>query len=399
MDIQLSNRIQSIKPSPTLAVTAKAAELKAAGQDIIGLGAGEPDFATPLHIKEAAKQAIDANFTHYTAVDGIADLKDAIIKKFKRDNQIEYKRDQILVSCGAKHSIFNLLQTLLNPGDEVLIPAPYWVSYPDMTVLCGAVPVIIEAGIQQNFKILPSQLAAAITPATKLLMLNTPSNPTGVAYTRAELAALGKVLKDYPNVLIMSDDIYEHVWWSKEPFANILMACPELYDRTIVINGVSKAYAMTGWRIGYAAGPAKLIKAMTKMQGQSTTNACSISQKAAVAALNGDQSCIVLMNTEFKLRHDYVVAELNKIPGIECLPADGAFYVFFKVTGLIKNLNLPTVTNDTELAEYLLNEVGVALVPGAAFGAPGYLRASIAVGLDTLKDAMRRLRTVAEQRR
>lgn len=397
MNIQLSDRINSIKPSPTLAVTAKAAELKAAGHDIIGLGAGEPDFATPQHINEAAKKAIDEGFTHYTAVDGIPELKQAIISKLNRDNQLSYKPEQILVSCGAKHSIFNLMQSLLNPGDEVVIPAPYWVSYPDMAVLAGAKSVAVYAGIEQGFKITPAQLDAAITPKTRMLILCSPSNPTGVAYTKEELAALGAVLRKYPNVLIMSDDIYEHILWSNAPFANIGMACPDLYDRIVIINGVSKSYAMTGWRIGYAAGPEKLIKAMHKMQSQSTTNACSISQKAAVAALNGDQSCIATMNEQFKLKHDYVVQELSTMPGIEISPADGAFYVFFKVTSLIAKLNLPTVKNDTEFAEYLINEVGLALVPGSAFGAPGYLRASTATNIDILKEAMRRLRIVAER--
>lgn len=397
MNIQLSDRINSIKPSPTLAVTAKAAALKAAGHDIIGLGAGEPDFATPQHINEAAKKAIDDGFTHYTAVDGIPELKQAIIAKLNRDNQLSYKPEQILVSCGAKHSIFNLMQALLNPGDEVIIPAPYWVSYPDMAVLAGAKPVAIYAGIEQGFKITPAQLDAAITPKTKLLILCSPSNPTGVAYTKEELAALGAVLSKHPHVLIMSDDIYEHILWSNAPFANIGMACPHLYDRIIVVNGVSKSYAMTGWRIGYAAGPEALIKAMHKMQSQSTTNPCSISQKAAVEALNGDQSCIATMNKEFKLRHDFVVQELSSMPGIEIRPADGAFYVFFKVSDLIAKLNLPQVTNDTEFAEYLINEVGLALVPGSAFGAPGYLRASTATNMDILRDAMQRLRTVAER--
>ena len=397
MAIQLSDRIQSIKPSPTLAVTAKAAELKAAGEDIIALGAGEPDFATPQHIKEAAIQAINAGFTHYTAVDGILELKQAIIAKLKRDNQLEYKPDQILVSCGAKHSIFNLMQATLNPGDEVVIPAPYWVSYPDMAILCGAKPVIINAGIEQQFKITADQLAKAITPKTKMVILNSPSNPTGVAYSKDELAALGKTLVKHPNIIVMSDDIYEHILWADFEFANILMACPELYDQTVVVNGVSKSYAMTGWRIGYAAGPVSLIKAMTKMQSQSTTNACSISQKAAVAALNGDQSFIELMVKEFKNRQEYVYNELNSMPGISCLQADGAFYVFFKVQDLIDKLGIANVTNDTQFAEYLIHATGLALVPGAAFGAPGYLRASIAVGMDVLRDAMRRLRAVAEK--
>lgn len=397
MAIQLSDRVQSIKPSPTLAVTAKAAELKAAGYDIIGLGAGEPDFATPEHIKEAAIQAIKDGFTHYTAVDGIMELKQAIIGKLKRDNKLDYKPEQILVSCGAKHSIYNAMQALLNPGDEVLIPAPYWVSYPDMAILAGAKPVAIYAGLEQRFKITAHQLEAAITPQTKLLILNSPSNPTGVAYSSAELAALGAVLRKHPQIVVLSDDIYEHIFWADFAFANIVMACPDLYDRTIVVNGVSKSYAMTGWRIGYAAGPAELIKAMHKMQSQSTTNACSISQKAAVAAINGDQSTVVIMNTEFKYRHDYVMKELGSMPGITILPADGAFYVFFKVADLIELLQLPNVTNDTEFAEYLIRDAGLALVPGAAFGAPGYLRASTATSMEVLREAMRRLRGVTEK--
>lgn len=397
MGIQLSDRIKSIKPSPTLAVTARAAELKAAGIDIIGLGAGEPDFATPQHIKEAAIAAINAGFTHYTAVDGILELKQAIISKLTRDNGLDYKPEQILVSCGAKHSIFNLMQAVLNPGDEVLIPAPYWVSYPDIALLCGAKPVVIYAGIEQRFKITTQQLEQAITPKTKMLVLNSPSNPTGIAYSNEELAALGKVLLKYPDILILSDDIYEHILWAKFSFANIVMACPELYARTVVINGVSKSYAMTGWRIGYAAGPEALIKAMHKMQSQSTSNPCSISQKAAVAAINGDQSCIYLMNSEFQKRHDFVLEELNSMGGIQCLDADGAFYVFFKVQELIDKLAIDGVTNDTEFAEYLINKADLALVPGVAFGAPGYLRASVATSMDILREAMRRLRAVTEK--
>lgn len=397
MEIQLSNRANSIKPSPTLAVAAKAAELKAAGQDIVSLGAGEPDFATPAHVKEAAKQAIDANFTHYTQVDGIPELKQAIISKLSRENNLQYKPEQILVSCGAKHSIFNAMQALLNPGDEVIIPAPYWVSYPDMAVLAEAKPVFISAGIEQKFKITPAQLAAAITPKTRFFFINSPSNPSGVAYTKEDLAALGAVLLKHPQIVVLSDDIYEHTFWGTFPFANILNACPELYDRTIVVNGVSKAYAMTGWRIGYAAGPVQIIKAMTKIQSQSTTNACSISQKATVAALNGDQTCITEMNGEFKLRHDYFMSALQEIPGIKCLPADGAFYVLFQVVDLIKKLNLPNVTNDHEFAEYLLDTVGLSLVPGSAFGAPGYLRASIAANMDQLQEAILRLKKIVQK--
>lgn len=397
MEIQLSNRANSIKPSPTLAVAAKAAELKAAGKDIVSLGAGEPDFATPAHVKEAAKQAIDANFTHYTQVDGIPELKKAIIDKLAHENNLQYKPDQILVSCGAKHSIFNAMQALLNPGDEVIIPAPYWVSYPDMAMLAEAKPVFIPAGIEQQFKITPAQLEAAITPKSRFFFINSPSNPSGVAYTKEELAALGEVLLKHPQIVVLTDDIYEHTWWAKFPFVNILNACPKLYDRTIVVNGVSKAYAMTGWRIGYAAGPAHIIKAMTKIQSQSTTNATSISQKAAVAALSGDQKCITEMNGEFKLRHDYFMSALQEIPGIKCLPADGAFYVLFQVDDLIKKLNLPNVTNDHQFAEYLLDTVGLSLVPGSAFGAPGYLRASIAANMDQLQEAILRLKKVAQR--
>ncbi len=395
MEIQLSKRVQSIKPSPTLAVAAKAAELKAAGQDIVSLGAGEPDFATPSQAKEAAKQAIDANFTHYTQVDGIPELKQAIISKLIRDNRLEYKPEQILVSCGAKHSIYNILQAVLNPGDEVIIPAPYWVSYPDMTLLAEGVPVIVNAGIEQNFKITAAQLEAAITPQTRVFFINSPSNPSGVAYTKDDLAALGAVLLKHPQIIIISDDIYEHTYWAPFPFANILNACPELYNRTVIVNGVSKAYAMTGWRIGYAAGPTTLIKAMLKIQSQSTTNPCSISQKAAVAALNGDQSFIVDMNKAFKQRHDYFVSELRKIPGVRCLNADGAFYVLFQVEDWIKRLNLPQVTNDHEFAAYILDTVGLALVPGSAFGAPGFLRASIAASMLELQQAIQRLNKVA----
>ncbi len=395
MEIQLSDRVNSIKPSPTLAVAAKAAALQAAGRDIITLGAGEPDFATPEHAKEAAIEAIKANFTRYTQVDGTPELKQAIIDKLQSENNLQYKPEQILVSCGAKHSIYNLLQALINPGDEVIIPSPYWVSYPDMTMLAGGKPVIVAAGIEQNFKINAAQLKAAITPRTRMVMLNSPNNPTGVAYTKQDLVALGAVLDEHPQIIIMTDDIYEHTYWAPEPFVNILNACPELYDRTVVVNGVSKAYAMTGWRIGYAAGPVGLIKAMFKIQGQSTTNPCSISQKAAVAALNGDQSCIVTMNKAFKERHDYFVQELNKLPGIKCAPAQGAFYVFFQVSDLIAKLALPGVNNDTQFAEYLINEVGLALVPGAAFGAPGYLRASFATSMDELQEAVKRLKKVA----
>jgi aspartate aminotransferase len=389
--LTLANRVQRVKPSPTLAVTARVAELRAAGKDIIGLGAGEPDFDTPDHIKAAAIKAINEGFTRYTAVDGTPALKRAIIAKFKRDNGLDYDLDQILVSCGGKQSFFNLCQALLNPGDEVIIPAPYWVSYPDMVRLADGEPVIIRAGFDTRFKITPEQLEAAITAKTRIVVINSPSNPTGVAYTRDELAALGEILKKCPQVLIATDDMYEHIIWSDEPFSNILNACPQLYARTIVLNGVSKVYAMTGWRIGYAGGPVELIKAMKKVQSQSTSNPTSISQVAAQAALEGDQSCIQPMIKAFKERHDYVIAALNDIPGVVCLPADGTFYCFPHVQAVIDRLD--NVNDDIQLAEYLLDRAGVALVPGSAFGAPGYVRISFATGMDTLKDALTRIAT------
>ncbi|MGB5605764.1 MAG: pyridoxal phosphate-dependent aminotransferase [Gammaproteobacteria bacterium] len=387
--LTLANRVLRVKPSPTLAVTARVAELRAAGKDIIGLGAGEPDFDTPDHIKAAAIAAINAGFTRYTAVDGTPSLKQAIIDTFRRDNGFEYKLDQILVSCGGKQSFYNMAQALLNPGDEVIIPAPYWVSYPDMVRLAEGEPVIIRAGVDTGFKITPDQLQGAINNRTRLFVINSPSNPTGVAYSKAELGALGEVLKMHPHVLIATDDMYEHILWNELPFCNILNACPELYDRTMVLNGVSKAYAMTGWRIGYAGGPAELIKAMKKVQSQSTSNPASISQAAAQAALEGDQSCIQPMLAAFKERHDYLVAALNGIPGINCLPADGTFYCFPHVEAVINRLD--GVNDDIEFAEYLLDHAGVALVPGSAFGAPGYVRFSFAIGLDVLKDAIGRI--------
>ena len=387
--LTLSNRVQRVKPSPTLAVTARVAELRAAGKDIIGLGAGEPDFDTPDHIKAAAIQAINEGFTRYTAVDGTPALKNAIIAKFKRDNGLDYTHEQILVSCGGKQSFFNLAQAYLNPGDEVIIPAPYWVSYPDMVRLAEGEPVIVRAGVDTGFKITPEQLAAAITPRTRIFVINSPSNPTGVAYSHAELAALAEVLKRSPQVLVATDDMYEHILWSKEPFWNIVNACPELYERSIVLNGVSKAYAMTGWRIGYAGGPAELIKAMKKVQSQSTSNPTSISQVAAQAAIEGDQSCIQPMLRAFRERHDFVIDALNRIPGVVCLPADGTFYCFPHVQAVIDRLD--NINNDVQLTEYLLDKAGVALVPGTAFGAPGYIRMSFAIGLDVLEEALRRL--------
>ncbi len=392
MNMQLSDRVQSIKPSPTLAVTTRAAEMRAAGKDIIGLGAGEPDFDTPDHVKEAAIQAIREGFTKYTAVDGTPALKKAIIDKFERDNGFTYTPDQILVSCGGKQSFFNLAQALLNPGDEVIIPAPYWVSYPDMVLLAGGKPVILAAGQDQGFKITPAQLAAAITDKTRLFVINSPSNPTGLAYDQSELEALGEVLRRHSRVLIATDDMYEHVLWAKGTFCNILNACPDLYERSIVLNGVSKAYSMTGWRIGYAGGPTDLIRAMKKIQSQSTSNPSSISQVAAQAALEGEQSCIDTMVKAFKERHDFVVEALNGIDGVECLPTDGTFYCFPLVQGAMKRLT--NVDDDVVLAEYLITEAGVALVPGSAFGAPGHLRFSIATSMENLQEATARITSV-----
>ena len=386
--IVLSERVSRIKPSPTLAVTNRARELKAQGKDVIGLGAGEPDFDTPAHIKRAAIKAIEDGFTKYTAVDGTPSLKQAIIGKFQRDNGLQFAPDQILVSVGGKQSFFNLCQALINAGDEVIIPAPYWVSYPDMVLLADGRPVIVRAGIDQRFKITPSQLQQAITPRTRLVVINSPSNPTGVAYTRAELTALGEVLREHPQILIATDDMYEHILWAAEPFTNIVNACPDLLEQTIVLNGVSKAYAMTGWRIGYAGGPKVLIGAMKKVQSQSTSNPTSIAQVAAEAALNGDQGCMAPMLKAFRERHDFVVEKLNRLRGVECLPSDGTFYAFPDCRHAIAASG---AANDVEFAEHLLNDAGVALVPGSAFGAEGYMRLSFATSLDALKSAMQRL--------
>ncbi|WP_062270721.1 pyridoxal phosphate-dependent aminotransferase [Endozoicomonas arenosclerae] len=376
-----------VKPSPTLAVTARAAELRAAGHDIIGLGAGEPDFDTPDHIKAAAIKAINEGKTKYTAVDGTVELKQAIIDKFSRDNGHEYAPDQILVSSGGKQSFFNLCLALIDKGDEVVIPAPYWVSYPDMVAIAEGVPVIVKGTLENRFKLTPEQLEAAITPKTKLVVLNSPSNPSGTAYTRKELEGLAEVLLKHPHVMVATDDMYEHILWSDEPFCNILMACPELYDRTIVLNGVSKAYSMTGWRIGYAGGPAWLIKNMKKIQSQSTSNPCSIAQAAATEALAGPQDCVKTMLVSFKKRHDYVVGRLNKLPGVHAIKSDGTFYAFPDFSAAMKTLGFE---KDTQLAEMLL-EKGVALVPGSAFGMEGCMRLSYATSDEALEKALDRM--------
>jgi aspartate aminotransferase len=385
----VSKRALRVKPSPTLAVTALAARLKAEGKDVIGLGAGEPDFDTPAHISAAGVQAINSGFTRYTNVDGVPELKDAIIAKFQRDNGIGYERSQILVSSGAKQTIFNLCMALLDPGDEVVIPAPYWVSYPDMALLADGVPVMPYAGPEQGYKITPEQLARAITPRTRLFLVNSPSNPTGAAHTAAEWRALGAVLLRHPRVVVGTDDMYEKIYWGSEPFSSLLTVVPELYDRTVTINGCSKAYAMTGWRIGYCGGPKEIVTAMATIQGQSTSNAASMSQKAAIAALNGDQSCVATMNRAFKERHDYIVAALNTLPGVSCRPASGAFYAFADVSRAMAKLGLE---DDNDFASHLINTVGVAVVPGSGFGAPGHMRLSYACSREMLEQAVERMR-------
>lgn len=395
MSIQLSERVQAIKPSATLAVSARAAELRAAGKDIISLSVGEPDFSTPAHVVEAAIKAMQDGITRYTPVDGLPALKEAIIEKLRNENQLTYGTNQVIASAGCKQSIYNLLQATLNPGDEAVVPAPYWVSYPDMVMLTGAKPVVIPTTIEDHYKITPQQLDQALTDKSRFLFLNSPSNPTGVSYTHAELKALGEVLKQYPNVIIASDDIYEYFQWNGESFANIATLVPELIDQTVVLNGVSKSYAMTGWRIGYAAGPETIIKAMKKIQSQSTSNPCSISQKAAEAAIRGDKVFVTSMCDAFKDRHEKVYARLQTIEGIKVIPADGTFYIFPNMQDIIDRL--PGITDDIEFAELMLNEAGVAMVPGTAFGAPGCIRLSFATSQDLLDEALDRLANVINQ--
>lgn len=389
MDNLSSIRATSVQPSVTLTINAKATQLRASGADIINLSVGEPDFDTPDAVKQAAIDAIHAGHTKYTAVDGIPELKDAIVKKFKRENDLTFTKEQILVSCGAKHSLYNLSQAIINPGDEVIIPAPYWVSYPPQVALAGGISVIVKTSLENRFKITPEQLEKAITPKTKLLMLNSPSNPTGMAYTKEELMALAEVLKKHPNVLIASDDIYEHILWGIDRFVNILNACPDLANRTIIFNGVSKSYAMTGWRIGYAAGPKPIIKIMKKIQSQSTSNPCSIAQYASVAALNGQQSFIDKIKVVFKERHDFVQEKLSKINGVLCPPSDGAFYLFPSVEAAIKRQGL---ADDVELASLLLEKAHVATVPGTGFGMPGHIRMSYANSVENLTAALDRMK-------
>ena len=393
--IKLSDCVGRIKESPTLAITAKAARYKSEGKDIIGLAAGEPDFDTPQHIKDAAKKAIDNGFTKYTPVSGIPSLKKAIIDKFKRDNHLEYAPSEIIVGVGGKQCIFNFCLAVLNAGDEVIIPAPYWVSYADIALVSNAKPVIIECGIEQKFKMTAAQLEKAITSKTKLLMLNSPSNPTGAVYTKEELKELSEVLMKHPSILIGTDDMYEHVKLKDIPFYNILNVEPKLKDRCVVMNGVSKAYSMTGWRIGFAAGPSDIIKAMEILQSQSTSNPTSISQVAAEAALSGDQTCMEPMIKAFRERHAYVVKSFNETPGLSCIEAQGAFYAFPDARKAIERLYAQKILKektDLALADYLLEKEGVAVVPGSAFGSDGYFRISFATSMENLVEAMKRIK-------
>lgn len=387
--ITLSKRVQTIKPSATLAMAALAGRLKASGKSIVSLATGEPDFDTPPEIKKAGIQAIEAGFTKYTPVEGIVELRQAVIDKMKRDNQLDYTLPQVMIAAGGKDALFNLAQALLNPGDEVIIPAPYWVSYPDIVLLAEAVPVIIPTTIEQDYKITPEQLEKTITSKTRLFIINSPSNPTGKAYTPTELKALAEVLLKYPDILVATDDIYEAILWSQPHFTNIINVCPELYERAIILNSFSKTYAMTGWRVGYAAGPAKLIEAMTNVQSQSLSNPTSIAQKAAVAALNGSQQPVREMVLAYQKRHEYLYEALKKLPGVRVSPADGTFYLFLDIHEAIAAKGF---ANDVVFVEKLLMEEGLALVPGTAFGAEGCIRLSFAASQETLADAVGRLK-------
>ena len=389
----LSNRIQKVKPSATITISAKAMELRANGVDVISLSAGEPDFDTPEHIKKAAIEAINKGQTKYTQVDGTPELKDAIINKFSRDNNLHYQRENIIASTGAKQTLYNLFQSVLEVDDEVVIISPYWVSYPDMVILADANPVIIKTHQEDNFEIDMGSFRAALTEKTKLLILNSPSNPTGLTYTKAQYESMGKILSDYPNVLIATDDMYEHIYWGNEPFISFAEACPNLFDRTITINGVSKAYAMTGWRIGYCGAPKSIAKAMKKVQGQSTSNPSSISQVAAIAALNGPHDAVNMMVGEYKKRHDYLCDALNKINGFNVSPGTGAFYLFPEVSSVIESKGF---ADDIEFSSFLIDQANVAVIPGSAFGAEGCIRISYATSMELLKESIARIKSSLE---
>jgi aspartate aminotransferase len=390
--MKLSSRASRIKPSPTLAITARAQELKAQGRDIIGFGAGEPDFDTPLNIKQAAVKAIDEGFTKYTPVGGIEELKDAIIAKLKKDNGLEYKRPEVFVSCGAKHSLYNIAQVLFESGDEVIVPAPYWVSYPDIVVLADATPVIVQTSEKNGFKLDPADLRKAITPKTKAVVINSPSNPTGATYAAAELARIAEVVAE-KKIIAISDDIYEKILYDGMRFSELASFSKELKDLTIVVNGVSKSHSMTGWRIGYAAGPANVIKAATDFQSQNTSNPTSIAQKAAAEALRGDQSAVAMMVGEFQKRRDFIVDGLNNIPGVGCLKPEGAFYVFPNVTGLFgKSFKGKALKDSSDVTEFLLENAEVAVVPGAAFGNDDHIRLSYATSMRNIEEGLKRIK-------
>ena len=389
----LSDRVKKVKPSATITISAKAMDLRANGIDVISLSAGEPDFDTPEHIKQAAIEAINKGQTKYTQVDGTPELKDAIISKFNRDNNLHYQRENIIVSTGAKQTLYNLFQSVLGPDDEVVIISPYWVSYPDMVILADAKPVIVETHQEDDFNIDMDSFKAALTDKTKLLILNSPSNPTGMTYTKEQYESMGKILSDYPNVLIATDDMYEHIYWGNEPFTSFAEVCPNLFDRTITVNGVSKAYAMTGWRIGYCGASESIVKGMIKVQGQSTSNPSSISQVAAIAALNGSHDVVKMMVDEYKKRHDYLCDALNDINGFNTSPGTGAFYLFPEVRSVIESKGF---ADDIEFSSFLIDQANVAVIPGSAFGAEGSIRISYATSMELLKESISRIKSSLE---
>ena len=388
MNNPISERVRKVKPSATIAISSKAMEMRSAGINVISMSAGEPDFDTPEHIKDAAKAAMDSGKTKYTQVDGTPELKEAIINKFNDDNDLSYQPENILVSTGAKQTLYNLFQAILGDGDEVIIISPYWVSYPDMVLLADAKPVFIDTHQENNFSLDLNAFSNAINERTKLVIINSPSNPTGITFSRSDYESIGAVLENYPNVYVATDDMYEYIYWGDEPFVSFAQACPSLFDRTITINGVSKSYAMTGWRIGYCGGPADVIGAMKKVQSQSTSNPSSISQAATVAALNGSKDEVFSMVEQYKLRHDYLCSALNDIEGFKTSPGTGAFYLFPDVKNVIEKKGF---SDDVELSEYLIETANVAVVPGSAFGSIGYIRLSYATGLEQIKEAVERI--------
>ncbi len=388
MNNPISERVRKVKPSATIAISSKAMEMRSAGINVISMSAGEPDFDTPQHIKDAAKAAMDNGMTKYTQVDGTPELKKAIIKKFSDDNDLSYQPENILVSTGAKQTLYNLFQAILGDGDEVIIISPYWVSYPDMVLLADAKPVFVDTFQENNFSLDLNAFSNAINEKTKLVIINSPSNPTGITFTRSDYESIGAVLDNYPNAYVATDDMYEYIYWGEEPFVSFAQACPALFDRTITINGVSKSYAMTGWRIGYCGGPADVIGAMKKVQSQSTSNPSSISQAATIAALNGSKDEIYTMVEQYKIRHDYLCSALNAIEGFKTSPGTGAFYLFPDVKNVIEKKGF---SDDVELSEYLIESANVAVVPGSAFGSKGYIRLSYATSLDNIKEAVERI--------